>query len=102
MWNKTTYMPVYLFLCYFSELLQIESLSLKGKAIEGDMLTAVEITPDNELQRNVWSKYKREITYQWYVQVMHMIAIPPHKSHASLFFCVISQINLVRLGLVQA
>ncbi|XP_078162701.1 outer arm dynein light chain 1 protein isoform X2 [Carex rostrata] len=53
----------------YPELLQIESLSLKGKAIEGDMLTAVEITPDNELQRNVWSKYKREITYQWYYSI---------------------------------
>ncbi|KAJ4758953.1 Outer arm dynein light chain 1 protein [Rhynchospora pubera] len=53
----------------YPELLQIDSLSFKGKAIEGDMLTAVEIIPDNESQRNVWNKYKREITYQWYYSI---------------------------------
>lgn len=82
-------MLVYIFLYYFSELLQIESLSLKGKAIEGDMLTAVEVVPDNESQRNVWDKYKREITYQWYVQVMYMTAILLHKMTCILFLWMI-------------
>jgi hypothetical protein len=40
-------------------------VSLTGKAIEGDVLTAVEVIPKSETQRNVWSKYKKEVKYQW-------------------------------------
>jgi hypothetical protein len=94
--------PLYLFLYYFSELLQIESLSLKGKAIEGDMLTAVEVVPDNEYQRNIWNKYKREITYQWYVQVMYMLAISSHTITCTLFlwkFMLHNKIPVMEFGM---
>ncbi|KAJ3670004.1 hypothetical protein LUZ60_010328 [Juncus effusus] len=53
----------------FPELPQIETLTLKGKEIEGDTLTAVETVPNTETQRNVWDKYKKEILYQWYYSV---------------------------------
>ncbi|KAL9346290.1 hypothetical protein Peur_061143 [Populus x canadensis] len=48
------------------ELPQVEMVALTGKAIEGDVLTAVEVIPKSETQRNVWSKYKKEVKYQWF------------------------------------
>ncbi|KAK1325252.1 hypothetical protein QJS10_CPA01g00539 [Acorus calamus] len=48
------------------ELPKIEMLSLNGKATEGEILTAVQIIPNNSVQENVWNKYKKEIRYQWY------------------------------------
>ncbi|KAJ6298470.1 hypothetical protein OIU76_019594 [Salix suchowensis] len=41
-------------------------VSLAGKAIEGDVLIAVEVIPNNETQQSVWSKYKKEVRYQWF------------------------------------
>lgn len=41
-------------------------LALTGKAIEGDVLTAVEVIPKSEIQQCVWSKYKKDVHYQWY------------------------------------
>ncbi|MCH91227.1 protein phosphatase 1 regulatory subunit, partial [Trifolium medium] len=40
-------------------------LALTGKAVEGDILTAVEVIPNSEMQQHVWSKYKKDIRYQW-------------------------------------
>ncbi|KAJ1437037.1 Leucine-rich repeat [Sesbania bispinosa] len=37
---------------------------LPGKAVEGDILTAVEVIPNTESQQHVWSKYKKDIRYQ--------------------------------------
>ncbi|GAV67239.1 LRR_4 domain-containing protein [Cephalotus follicularis] len=48
------------------ELLKVEMLALTGKAIEGDILTAVEVIPKSETQNRVWSKYKRDVRYQWF------------------------------------
>ncbi|MED6159882.1 187-kDa microtubule-associated protein air9 [Stylosanthes scabra] len=48
------------------ELPYVEMLALTGKAIEGDVLTAVEVIPNSEAQQHVWSKYKKEIRYQWF------------------------------------
>lgn len=50
-----------------SELPKVEMLALTGKAIEGDVLTAVEVIPDSETQQCVWSKYKKDVRYQWCV-----------------------------------
>ncbi|PKA57004.1 hypothetical protein AXF42_Ash002308 [Apostasia shenzhenica] len=50
----------------FPELPQIEMLSINGKQVEGEVITAVEITPQSEKQKHVWSKYKQEVKYQWY------------------------------------
>lgn len=50
-----------------SELPKVEMLALTGKAIEGDVLTAVEVIPDSETQQCVWNKYKKDVTYQWCV-----------------------------------
>ncbi|KAL8108441.1 187-kDa microtubule-associated protein AIR9 isoform X1 [Apium graveolens] len=44
----------------------IEMLALAGKAVEGDVLTAVEVIPKSETQQHVWEKYKKEIRYQWF------------------------------------
>ncbi|KAL2930498.1 hypothetical protein RDABS01_035908 [Bienertia sinuspersici] len=48
------------------EPLKIEMIALTGKAMEGEMLTAVEVIPNSESQQIVWSKYKKAVTYQWY------------------------------------
>nr|KYP31600.1 hypothetical protein KK1_047988 [Cajanus cajan] len=47
------------------ELPYVEMLALTGKAVEGDVLTAVEVIPNSETQ-HVWSKYKKDIRYQWF------------------------------------
>ncbi|XP_065846855.1 187-kDa microtubule-associated protein AIR9 [Euphorbia lathyris] len=48
------------------ELPKVEMLALTGKAIEGDILTAVEVIPQSEAQQLVWSKYKKDVKYQWF------------------------------------
>jgi hypothetical protein len=48
------------------ELPQVEILALSGKAIEGDILTAVEVIPKSASQNHVWSNYKKDIRYQWF------------------------------------
>lgn len=50
----------------FPELPYVEMLALTGKAVEGDILTAVEVIPNREMQQHVWSKYKKDIRYQWF------------------------------------
>lgn len=47
------------------ELLKIEMVALTGKAMEGEMLTAVEVIPNSESQQKVWSKYKKDVKYHW-------------------------------------
>lgn len=54
-----------LFSCFSSELPKIEMLSLKGKEVEGEVLTAVEVIPKSVIQQHIWDKYKKEIKYQW-------------------------------------
>lgn len=49
-----------------SELPMVETLALTGKAMEGDKLTAVEVIPKSQTQQYVWSKYKKDVRYQWY------------------------------------
>lgn len=48
------------------ELLKIEMVALTGKAMEGDILTAVEVVANSKQQQIVWSKYKKDVKYQWY------------------------------------
>ncbi|KAM7256967.1 hypothetical protein ACFE04_012708 [Oxalis oulophora] len=48
------------------ELPLVEMLALSGKAIEGDILTAVEVIPKSESQNHVWTNYKKDIRYQWF------------------------------------
>ncbi|KAF5752705.1 microtubule-associated protein [Tripterygium wilfordii] len=48
------------------ELPRVEMVALTGKAIEGDVLTAVEVIPKTEAQQCVWSKYKKDVRYQWF------------------------------------
>uniref|UniRef100_A0A803N0W9 Uncharacterized protein n=1 Tax=Chenopodium quinoa TaxID=63459 RepID=A0A803N0W9_CHEQI len=50
----------------FPELLKIEMVALTGKAMEGELLTSVEVIPNSESQQIVWSKYKKDVKYQWY------------------------------------
>uniref|UniRef100_A0A5B7C371 187-kDa microtubule-associated protein AIR9 n=1 Tax=Davidia involucrata TaxID=16924 RepID=A0A5B7C371_DAVIN len=50
----------------FPELPKIEMVALTGKAVEGDVLTAVEVIPKNETQQHVWRKYKKDVRYQWF------------------------------------
>ncbi|KAL8129516.1 hypothetical protein V2J09_018671 [Rumex salicifolius] len=40
------------------ELPQIEFVALNGKAFEGEVLTAVEVIPECEIQQHVWGKYR--------------------------------------------
>ena len=46
----------------------MEMLALTGNTVEGDILTAVEVIPNSETQ-HVWSKYKKDIRYQWYEDI---------------------------------
>ncbi|KAM7505783.1 hypothetical protein LguiB_004687 [Lonicera macranthoides] len=48
------------------ELPRIEMLALTGKAVEGDVLTALEVIPKSEPQQHVWGKYKKDVRYQWF------------------------------------
>ncbi|CAA0823754.1 187-kDa microtubule-associated protein AIR9, partial [Striga hermonthica] len=48
------------------EVPRIEMLALTGKAVEGEVLTAVEVIPKSEHQQLVWGKYKKEVSYQWF------------------------------------
>ncbi|KAI3455940.1 hypothetical protein Pfo_012603 [Paulownia fortunei] len=48
------------------ELPRIEMLALTGKAVEGEVLTALEVIPKSENQQLVWGKYKKEVRYQWF------------------------------------
>lgn len=41
-------------------------LTLTGKAVEGEILKAIEVVPENEIQQHVWDKYKKDVRYQWY------------------------------------
>ncbi|KAE8647759.1 187-kDa microtubule-associated protein AIR9 [Cucumis sativus] len=47
------------------ELPNVEMLALTGKAIEGEVLTAVEVIPKCDHQQFVWNKYIKEVKYQW-------------------------------------
>ncbi|KAK9056003.1 hypothetical protein SSX86_027090 [Deinandra increscens subsp. villosa] len=49
------------------ELPRIEMLALTGKAVEGEVLTAIEVIPESDAQQKVWQKYKKCVRYQWYV-----------------------------------
>lgn len=49
----------------FPEHPKIEMLSFQGKPVEGEILTAVVVTPQTENQKHVWSKYKKDVKYQW-------------------------------------
>ncbi|XP_022035556.1 187-kDa microtubule-associated protein AIR9 isoform X1 [Helianthus annuus] len=49
------------------ELPRIETLALTGKAVEGEVLTAIEVIPKSDAQQNVWQKYKKHVRYQWYI-----------------------------------
>ncbi|KAH6830710.1 Outer arm dynein light chain 1 protein [Perilla frutescens var. hirtella] len=48
------------------DLPRIEMLALTGKAVEGEILTALEVIPKEENQQFVWEKYKKEVRYQWF------------------------------------
>ncbi|KAG8652144.1 187-kDa microtubule-associated protein AIR9 isoform X2 [Manihot esculenta] len=48
------------------ELPKVEMLALTGNAIEGVVLTAVEVIPKSAMQQSVWSKYKKDVKYQWF------------------------------------
>ncbi|KMZ63756.1 hypothetical protein ZOSMA_39G00270, partial [Zostera marina] len=50
----------------FPELPQIELLSFLGKEVEGEILRAIETIPNNEVQKNVWNKYIKNVKYQWF------------------------------------
>eukprot|EP01018_Ginkgo_biloba_P031074 Gb_01915 [translate_table: standard] len=47
------------------ELPKVQKLVLTGKAVEGEILTAVEVLPKSESQQCIWDKYKKDIKYQW-------------------------------------
>ncbi|KAL3522822.1 hypothetical protein ACH5RR_015656 [Cinchona calisaya] len=48
------------------ELPTIEMLVMTGKAVEGDLLTAIEVMPKSESQQLVWAKYKKDVRYHWF------------------------------------
>ncbi|KAH9288233.1 hypothetical protein KI387_032350, partial [Taxus chinensis] len=47
------------------EMPKVQKLVLTGKAVEGEILTAVEVIPKGESQQRIWEKYKKEVKYQW-------------------------------------
>ncbi|KAK8918454.1 hypothetical protein KSP39_PZI021232 [Platanthera zijinensis] len=48
---------------------EIEMISFSGKQVEGEILTAVLATPQTENQKHVWSKYKKDVKYQWFFSI---------------------------------
>ncbi|VVB02098.1 unnamed protein product [Arabis nemorensis] len=48
------------------EVPKVDMLAFTGKAVQGDILTAVQVIPKTEIQQLVWSKYKEAIQYQWF------------------------------------
>jgi hypothetical protein len=50
------------------EVPKVDMLAFTGKAVQGDVLTAVQVIPKTEIQQLVWSKYKGDIQYQWYME----------------------------------
>lgn len=50
-----------------TEVPRVDMLAFTGKAVQGDVLTAVQVIPKTEIQQLVWSKYKGAIEYQWYI-----------------------------------
>ncbi|XP_064970578.1 187-kDa microtubule-associated protein AIR9-like isoform X1 [Musa acuminata AAA Group] len=48
------------------EIPKFDMLSFKGKEVEGEMITVVELIPKSDIQQHVWNKYKKEIKYQWF------------------------------------
>ncbi|CAI9089689.1 OLC1v1024308C2 [Oldenlandia corymbosa var. corymbosa] len=48
------------------EIPTIEMLVLTGKAVEGELLTAIEVMAKSESQQKVWTKYKKDVRYQWF------------------------------------
>ncbi|XVF00530.1 hypothetical protein REPUB_Repub04eG0008800 [Reevesia pubescens] len=72
------------------ELPMVEMLALTGKAVEGDVLTAVEVIPKNEIQQCVWSKYKKDVRYQWFFssETGDRKSFEPLPSHSSCSFKV--------------
>lgn len=47
------------------EIPRVQKLVLTGKAVEGEILTALEVMPKSEKQQHVWDKYKKEVKYHW-------------------------------------
>ncbi|KAG6542402.1 hypothetical protein Mapa_016231 [Marchantia paleacea] len=49
----------------YPELPRIQKLVISGKAIEGEILTALEVIPKGDSQQRSWEKFKKEIKYSW-------------------------------------
>ncbi|CAM6096301.1 unnamed protein product [Calypogeia fissa] len=49
----------------YPELPRIQKLVISGKAIEGEILTALEVIPKGDSQQKSWDKFKKEIKYSW-------------------------------------
>ncbi|XP_009597927.1 187-kDa microtubule-associated protein AIR9 [Nicotiana tomentosiformis] len=64
---------------------RIETLALTGKAVEGDILTAIEVIPKSESQERVWLKYKKDIKYTWFIstETGNNESFEPLQSHRS-------------------
>lgn len=72
------------------ELPTIEMLVLTGKAVEGDLLTAIEVMPKSESQQKVWTKYKKDARYQWFCssEMMNSRVFEPLPSQQSCSYKV--------------
>lgn len=49
----------------YPEVPRIHKLVLKGSAVEGETLTALEVIPRGDAQQRSWEKYKKDVKYQW-------------------------------------
>lgn len=47
------------------EVPKVQKLVLTGKAVEGEILTAVEVIPKSESQQIIWEKYRKDVRHQW-------------------------------------
>eukprot|EP00244_Chara_vulgaris_P002825 TRINITY_DN14979_c0_g1_i1.p1 TRINITY_DN14979_c0_g1~~TRINITY_DN14979_c0_g1_i1.p1 ORF type:complete len:562 (+),score=91.22 TRINITY_DN14979_c0_g1_i1:208-1893(+) len=50
----------------YPDLPVVESFTIIGKAMEGEILTAVDMPPTDEIRLSIWERYKKDIKYQWY------------------------------------
>lgn len=58
-------------------------LAFTGKAVQGDVLTAVQVIPKTEIQQLVWSKYKGAVEYQWYIASQFLELLYFQNEHVS-------------------
>ncbi|KAK6932089.1 hypothetical protein RJ641_001713 [Dillenia turbinata] len=71
------------------ELPKVEMLVLTGKAVEGEVLTAVAVIPKSKTQQLVWSKYKKDVKYQCTAQLANEHELENRHLHITFYSFIV-------------